>query len=145
MNISKTVYSKNLLADLFFSDNNVKNVQYLIRFIVHSKTSEVIDYQSKDELFIIMRSIFLSHARFPSELENISNDLVKKEYRDEIHRLNELVINETVPDIISQLQQYKDYLRDIKTAPFIENPQNVSIKGQREYRSVTEVLTGMEL
>lgn len=136
MNISKTIYSKNLLADLFFSDVNVKNVQNLIKFIVHQKTGNVIDSQSKDELFIIMRSVFLSNAQFPA---------VKEEYKKEIHRLNELVINETVPNVISQLQQYKDYIRDINTAPFIENPQNVSIKGQREYRSVTEVLTGMEL
>lgn len=148
MNISKTVYAKNLLADLFFSDSNIKNIQNLIKFTVHAKTSERIDDQSQDELFIIMRSVFLSYAQFPPALENgLTNDetnAIKEMYRKEIHRLNELVINETVPDIISQLKQYKDYLRDISTAPFIENPQNVSIKGQREYRSITEVLTGMD-
>ena len=83
MNISKTVYAKNILADSFFSDKNVENVQNLIRFVVHSKTSDIIDYQSKDELFIIMRSVFLSHARFPSELENTNDESVKKEYREE--------------------------------------------------------------
>ena len=95
-----------------------------------------------------MRSVFLSNAQFPPLWEDglSASEVaaIKEIYRKEIHRLNELVINETVPDIVSQLQQYKDYLRDINTAPFIENPQNVSIKGQREYRSVTEVLTGMD-
>jgi hypothetical protein len=148
MNISKTVYAKNLLADLFFSSSNVTNIQNLIKFTVHSKTSEIIDLQSDDELFIIMRSVFLSYAQFPpmltDDLSATEREEIKTKYRQEIHRLNELVINETVPDILSQLQQYKDYLRDISTAPFIENPKNVSIKGQREYRSVTDVLTGMD-
>lgn len=53
-------------------------------------------------------------------------------------------MNETVPLIASQLQQYTDYLKDASTQPVQMNlPVNDSIKGQKNYRSTTDVLLGV--
>ena len=69
-----------------------------------------------------------------------------KMYSDEVRRLNDILISEIVPKVISQLQQYLDYLRDASQQPYeMETPKNVSIAGERQYRSVTQVLLGGNL
>jgi hypothetical protein len=148
MNSSKTMYGSNLFSSVFFSKDNVENLQNLIRFAVFKQTNEIIDKQSENELLIIMRSIFLTYPNFPPEfkkgmsLEQIN--YIKSEYQKEVNRLNEIIVNETVPDIVSQIKQYKDYLRDSSRVSYIETPSDTSIKGQRQYRSITEVLTGYD-
>lgn len=148
MNSSKTVYGSNLFSSIFFSKENVENVQNLIRYSVFKLTKDTIDLQSENELLIVMRSVFLSYPNFPSEfkegMKKEQIELLKLEYKKEINRLNEIVVNETVPDIVSQIKQYKDYLKDSSTVSYIETPKDTSIKGQRQYRSVTEVLTGFD-
>lgn len=148
MNSSKTAYGSNLFSSAFFSKENVQNVQNLIRYSVFKLTNETIDLQSENELLIVMRSVFLSYPNFPPEFKRGMTkeqiEMVKSEYKKEINRLNEIVVNETVPDIVSQIKQYKDYLKDSSTISYIETPKDTSIKGQRQYRSVTEVLTGFD-
>jgi len=64
----------------------------------------------------------------------------------EVSRLNAIVINQVVPNIVSQLQQYIDYLKDASEQPYyMDKPKNVSIKGQKQYRSITQVLSGGDL
>jgi hypothetical protein len=64
-------------------------------------------------------------------------------YKNEVSRLNQIVINAIVPKIISQIQQYLDYLRDASEQPYqMDKPKNESITGQKEYRSTTQVLFG---
>lgn len=148
MNSSKTVYGSNLFSSVFFSKENVENLQKLIRYAVFKQTNEIIDNQSESELLIIMRSIFLSYPNFPpefnKEMRTEQKEYLKQEYKKEVNRLNEIIINETVPDIITQIKQYKDYIRDSNRVSYIETPKDTSIKGQRQYRSVTEVLTGFD-
>jgi hypothetical protein len=64
-------------------------------------------------------------------------------YKNEVARLNEIVINAIVPKIISQIQQYLDYLRDASQQPYqMDQPKNESVIGQKQYRSTTQVLFG---
>jgi hypothetical protein len=146
----KNLYGETLLTFLFFSEKNIDNIQNLIKFVVHRETKYVIDNQSMNELLIIMRAVFLEYSRHP---KLITEDMSKKErnellkqYSQEVERLNTIVINQIVPKIISQLQQYIDYLKDASEQPYyMDKPQNDSIKGQREYRSTTQVLIGSDL
>jgi hypothetical protein len=146
----KNLYGETLLTFLFFSEKNIENIQNLIKFIVHRETKYVVDNQSMNELLIIMRAVFLEYSRHPKLItESMSkqerNELLKK-YSQEIERLNTIVINQIVPKIISQLQQYIDYLKDASEQPYyMDKPQNDSIKGQRQYRSTTQVLIGSNL
>lgn len=148
MNSSKTIYGTNLFSSVFFSKKNVQNLQNLIKFAVFKQTNEIIDNQSENELLIVMRSIFLSYPNFPPEFKKGMSkeqiEFIKLEHQKEINRLNEIIVNETVPDIISQIKQYKDYIRDSNKVSYIETPKDTSIKGQRQYRSITEVLTGFD-
>jgi hypothetical protein len=147
----KNLYGETLLTKLFFSKENVKNIQNLIKLVVHREVEQVIDDQSVNELLIVMRSVFLEYSAHPPLIdENTMNKqqiiTLKKKYTEEVQRLNELVINAIVPKLISQLQQYLDYLRDASTQPYtIDRPISDSISGQRQYRSATQVFFGGEL
>lgn len=138
------------LTFLFFSEINVNNIQKLIKFLVFKETSHIIDNQSKNELLIIMRSIYIEYNKHPSLITESMSDFEKKKllqkYKEEVFRLNDIVVNLIVPKIISQLKQYLDYLRDSSTQPYRKDtPENTSIAGEREYKSITQVLLGGDL
>ena len=97
-----------------------------------------------------MRSVFLEYSAHPPLIENDMTTQQKQQilplYTKEVSRLNEIVLNDVVPRIESQMSQYINYLRDISELPKpIERSTNSSIKGQKQYRSVTQVLTGSQL
>lgn len=146
----KNLFGDTLLTDMFFSKKNIENIQNLIKFLVYREIQEVIDEQSYNEVMIVMRGVFLEYHAHPPLLEkNMSQEqrtALLGKYTKEVSRLNEIVLNIIVPRVVSQLQQYKDYLRDASSAPvFLEQPKNDSVAGQREYRSITQVLLGGDL
>lgn len=146
----KNLYGETPLTFLFFSEKNIDNVQDLIKFIVHRETNQVIDKQSNQELLIVMRSIFLEYSSHPRLFKKDMNEDDKKklltEYKNEVSRLNEIVLNSIVPKIVSQMQQYITYLKDASTPQYqMEIPKSDTIIGERENRSITQVLMGGEL
>lgn len=144
--IYKTHRSESFLTFLYFSKKNISNLQILIRFIVHRETGFLIDDQNPRELLIVMRSIFELYSRHPPYFDESKgaeyNMTIVKKTVDEVKRLNQIVLNEVVPKIVSMLLQYFGYLKDVQGRRFMEAPKNDSIAGQRELRSVTSVLTG---
>jgi len=146
----KNLYGETLLTFLFFSSKNVENIQKLIRMTVHKYTNRVIDNQSNTELLVIMRSIFLAYSQHPKLISEDMTDKEKSElfklYTKEVDRLNLLVIDSTVPLIVSQLQQYLSYLEDASTPlKIMDKPLNTSVTGTKNYRSQTQVLFGGDL
>lgn len=143
----KNLYGETLLTFLYFSEDNVNNIQKLLKMLVFKEMNMVIDDQSNRELLVIMRSIFLEYSRHPKLIDGSMSEQEKKillkQYTDEVARLNELVVKELVPKICSQLSQYLFYLRDAGSPRYImELPKSDSTTGQRKYRSITNVLTG---
>lgn len=146
----KNLYGETPLTFLFFSDKNIQNVQKLLRFVVHKEIGQSIDNQDTTELMIVMRSIFLEYSRHPKLIDDTMSYQMKnallKQYTNEVDRLNQLVVNETVPRIISGLQQYLDYLKDASTQPIpLQLPKSMSSAGTKTYRSVTSVLIGSSI
>jgi hypothetical protein len=146
----RNLYGETLLTYLFFSDDNINNIQKLIKMLVYKEMNKVIDNQSIIDLQIIMRSIFLSYSLHPKLIDESMSPQEKKalliQYTNEVDRLNQLVINETVPLICSQLQQYLTYLSDASSTRFImDKPKSDSVKGEKMYRSATNVLLGTPL
>lgn len=143
----KNLYGETPLTFLYFSDKNIENVQNLIKYQIFKEVGQKIDNQNVTELMIIMRSIFLSYSNHPPLIDesmkiDYKNALLNM-YTKEVQRLNELVLNETVPKIISGLQQYLHYLKDSTTPLFpISRPENMSTQGTKQYRSITNILTG---
>ncbi|ARR75011.1 hypothetical protein SAGO17_0093 [Mimivirus AB-566-O17] len=145
--VMRNIHIENPLRYLYISERNVNDLQDLIRFTVFKQMGQVIDKQSRQELLIVMRAMYLQYGRHTNSLELAKSredkDRILDDTVSETRRLNELVINETVPRIASQLQQYIDYLRDASTQPvLIDHQVNDSIKGQKNYRSTTQVLLG---
>jgi len=146
----KNLYGETLLTFLFFSKKNIDNIQDILKFVVHRETKYIIDNQSVNELLIVMRALFLEYSLHPKliteEMSDKERSELLKKYTIEVERLNMIVINQVVPKIISQIQQYVDYLRDASEQPYyMDKPQNDSVKGQKQYRSTTQVLIGGEL
>jgi hypothetical protein len=146
----KNLYGETPLTLLFFSETNIENIQKLLRMNVYKQMGYVIDNQSVNELLIIMRSLFLAHAAHPPLIDEKMTKEQKQEllekYKKEVARLNDIVVDEVLPKLVSQIQQYLNYLRDASTPSFVDfNPKNESTKGQKEYRSITQVLVGGDL
>lgn len=143
----KNLYGETPLTFLFFSDKNIQNIQNLVKLNVHKEMNYIIDDQSVNELMIIMRSIFLEYSAHPplisDKMSEKERQVLFKKYTNEVDRLNKIVVREIVPKIVSQIQQYVDYLRDASQQPYyMDKPKNESVKGQKQYRSITQVLAG---
>lgn len=146
----KNLWGETLLTQMFFSKKNIENLQKIIKYTVNKETGYTVDDQSYNELLIIMRSIFLEYSAHPLLIDDTMNDETKKQlyqkYTLEVARLNEITTNTIVPKVISQLQQYLNYLHDANTQPYqVNTPINDSLSGQRDYRSITQVLLGGNL
>ncbi|MAU36394.1 MAG: hypothetical protein CMD14_03370 [Flavobacteriales bacterium] len=105
--LTKDVYNtKNTLYDLFFSDKNMELIQHNIINGVKkmSNNQYVINNQSKEQLKIIMNSIYVQHSR--SVNGNIDQI---------IHALNKLVIQYSVPQIFNEIESNMKYKRDINS------------------------------
>ena len=115
---------ENTLSRTFFSPENTKIIQNAIRKTVYDRSGDkqwVIDEQSADELQIVMRSLYLQYAK------NLEIDIP-----GQIHELNRLVIEWCVPRIMSEVQMYEYYLKDISTLPTpLPQPMSVSSAGSK--------------
>jgi len=108
----------------FFSSANVDRIQQLIRKGVYDRSGPkayVIDNQSADEMKIIMRAIYYQYGR------NMTTDIV-----GQIDDLNKKVVDWSVPHILSAVDMYHYYLKDISQLPIpMEQPQHLSRAGTR--------------
>ena len=121
----------NLLNQLYMSPENIETLQQRIRYEVYKASNQqnIIGRQSERELTIIMRSIYLTYGK------NIPTNL-----KQQIKDLNDLVVLEVVPKILSEIQAHVRYLWDSSTQPMpLAWPQNMSTKGQKILPSVTSV------
>ena len=126
----KGIQSDSELSKLFFSDENMKRVQRMIKDEVFRRTKGEfrldID-QDQTDLFISMRAVYMEHARF------LPGQIVRQ-----VKRLNEKVVTESVPGIISSIKQDYGYLKEInKPLTPIPRPMNYNRAGRRQLPSVT--------
>jgi hypothetical protein len=112
------------ISSAFFSSSNVERIQQLIRKGVYDRSQPkgyIIDNQSADELKIIMRAIYYQYGR------NLPTDIMAQ-----VDDLNKKVINWCVPHILSAVDHYQYYLKDISHLPVpMQHPQSLSSAGTR--------------
>lgn len=112
------------LACKFFTPNNVRTIQESIRRGVLARSGPkkyVIDDQDVDEIKIIMRGIYYQYAK---------NNLF--DIQGQIDELNKLIIDWAVPRIMSEIDHYQYYLKDISHLPIpIQQPMSMSSAGTR--------------
>ena len=117
------IHEKTLLNQLYFSQQNINNIQNKIRYTIFrmSKGQFKIGEQEETKLTIIMRSIYLQYCR------NLPDNI-----KEQIQHLNEIVVDQIAPDLLSNVKQYLKYLED-KNEPYrlMERAQNVSSAGSK--------------
>ena len=109
------------LNTLFFSEFNVNLLQRGIRQTFKNKTDIAIDYQNTDDLYGIMRMVFINNS---GDYYNNVNGQVKE--------LNTRVINTAISQIQTGVSQYIAYARDIDTISVpLDQPVNTSTTGNK--------------
>jgi hypothetical protein len=93
----------NLLSSVFFSSENIQIIQNGLRAGVYEMSNRkfVISPQNIDQLKIVMRSMYLQHAKH-------SPDNIKKQ----VEELNNLVLGYAVPYVYNESMGYMKYLED---------------------------------
>jgi hypothetical protein len=127
--------SETFFARLFYSPQNKQKILELLRFLVYKNMGDVIDHQPEDALTPIMREIYFNFSKHPIDITTDMNPEQKNyliaQYKREIIRLNEIVIRRILPMTLSNLQQFKDYLRDIDSLQIQDYAKNVSTAGMK--------------
>jgi hypothetical protein len=111
----KGIVERSALSDLFFSDMNIDAVHKSIRYGVNKATGQVVAKQSDNTIYVVMRSIMLQYANFRTSGDNLA---------DEIRSLNQRVIDYSVENVSSNVQQYLGYLKDLERLPIpMDHPE----------------------
>jgi ActR/RegA family two-component response regulator len=109
------------LNTLFFSDFNRNLLQRGIRQTFKDKTGIAIDYQNADDLYGIMRMVFI----------NNSGDHYSR-VNEQVKEMNTRVIATAVSQIQTGVSQYIAYARDIETISVpLDQPINTSTVGKK--------------
>lgn len=95
----KNTHEKTVLNTLFFSKENMKSIQNQIIYYVYKKMGKRIDYQNNDDLFIIMKRIYLGYSK------HLNTDI-----KNQIKELNDLVIGDALPIIINGIDSHLKYV-----------------------------------
>lgn len=118
------VWEDNLLARLYFSQENIQILQNGIRAGVYrlSKQKYVVPPQNIDALKIIMRSIYLQYAK------HSPNDIT-----GQIAELNDLVWDYAIPFVYNESVAYMKYVQDQST---LVMPLAREVRPDREYKQL---------
>jgi hypothetical protein len=109
------------LNTLFFSSFNVNLLQRAIRQDFKNKTGVSIDYQSEDDLYGIMRVVFI----------NNSGDHFTR-VNEQVKMMNTQVIKTAISQIQSGVSQYMGYVHDMdRGLEPINRPVNTSTYGNK--------------
>mgnify|MGYP003630205249 FL=1 len=109
------------LNTLFFSDFNKNLLQRGIRQTFKNNTGIAIDYQNPDDLYGIMRMVFI----------NNSGDQYSR-VNEQVREINTRVITTALSQIQTGVSQYIAYTRDIDTISVpLDQPVNTSTYGKK--------------
>lgn len=117
---------------LYFSDANIERIQKKIKKEVYKRSKgkfRLREDQDPLDLNVSMRTVYLLNAA------DLPMGVVRQ-----VKKLNEETVQYIVPDMITNLEQYYGYLRDIRN-PInpIQLPINMGRAGRRLLPSVTQV------
>ena len=109
------------LNNLFFSEFNRNILQRAIRDKFYKETGVKIDYQNNDDLFTIMRYVFINNQM--SHYDNIYG---------QVKNMNMIVIKTALSHVRTGVSQFLGYINDIATmAVPLAPPINTSTYGNK--------------
>jgi hypothetical protein len=118
------IWENNILGDTFFSKANIQIIQNGLRAGVYTMSNNefVIAPQNIDTLKIIMRSIYLQYAEhYPDNI------------REQVERLNKLVLDYAVPTVYKETIGYVKYCEDQST---LVTPLEIPRHHDRQYKQL---------
>lgn len=125
----KGIQVETVLSKLYFSPENVDIIQKQIILKVFRETDGAywIEKQNEEDLQVIMRSIFLQHAKhLPYDITN------------QIRELNNITVDDIVPNVITEINAYYGYLeRAFAPRQILDWPESASNAGLKTLPSVT--------
>lgn len=130
----KGIWNESILSKVFFHPRNVDILQKQIIISVFRRTdgNYLIEKQNEEDLQVVMRSMFIQHARH-----------VPDHIREQIEELNNIVVDDVVPNIISEINAYFGYLeRTFAPRQIMDRPECISNAGLRTLPSVTRTWDG---
>ncbi len=113
-----------ILSKAFFSMQNIDIIQNALRYKVwqQSHYHALISRQSNDELISVMRATYLQYCK--NQEHNIPGQIAD---------LNELVVDQLVPSLLSEITGYLLYLKDkFGGLSPLPPPVNVNSAGTRQ-------------
>lgn len=117
-----------ILSEIFFDPKNIELIQkQLIMEVFRKSNGEYwIEKQSEIDLLVLMRKIFSAHARH-----------LPHKIKEQVRELDDLVVTDAVPGIMSQIYAQFGYLADVYGPRHImEHPKNVSRAGLKILPSI---------
>ena len=109
------------LNTLFFSEFNMNLLQRGIRQSFKDKTGVAIDYQNPNDLYSIMRVVFINNSGDPNA--NV---------QEQVKYMNGIVIKTASGQIQTGVSQYMGYIHDVDTlAVPIDRPVNTTTYGKK--------------
>lgn len=115
-----------LLEEAFFSNENIELIQDGIREKVYKTSNYFIPKQNTEHIRQIMRGIYQDQGQF-----------LPYQFKEQIKRLNDIVVEFSFPFIISQINANKKYIDFIeKPRNLVPLPQSVSVAGKRTLPSM---------
>jgi Family of unknown function (DUF5761) len=128
------VQQETILSKVFFHPKNVALIQKQIILTIYKRTycTYWIEKQDEEDLQVVMRSMYIQHARH-----------VPDHIPEQIRELNNLVTDDVVPNILSEVNAYIGYLeRTFAPRQILDRPECVSNSGQKTLPSVTRTWDG---
>ena len=87
-------------------------------------TKETISNQSCTEIYTVMRYVYVNNVK-----------IVYTNFKQEVNRLNDLVLTELVPMVCSNILQHIQYIKDINKLPTpIARGESTSVKGDNSLK-----------
>ncbi len=127
----KGIQSQSPLSKMYFSDKNIKRVQELIKKGIYKRTGgkyKLDTDQEPADVLIAMRAAYMEHARY------LPGQIIRQ-----CKRLNQKVVEDIVPDMITMIKQYYGYLKDINGPRHILPREiNVNNSGRKLLPSITQ-------
>jgi hypothetical protein len=109
------------LNTLFFSEFNMNVLQRGIRQDFRNKSGVAIDYQNNNDLYSIMRVVFINNSGDPNT--NV---------QEQVRYMNGIVIKTAVSQIQTGVSQYMGYIHDIdKGTQPIDRPVSTTNYGKK--------------
>jgi hypothetical protein len=129
---TKSLFEKNEITKIFFSDENMKRIQRQIKSEIYKRTNgqySLDEDQDESDLTIAMRAIYLDKAK------NLPGQTIRQ-----VKILNQQTIDYIVPDMITNIKQYFGYIKDINQPlqPMMR-PMNVNNAGRQLLPSITTI------